>query len=31
MFPSLGNIWDIMGNQPVIVNSLFLAVLAKKA
>jgi len=20
MFPSLGNIWDIMGNQPMIVN-----------
>jgi len=29
--PSFGNIWDTMGYQPVIVNTLFLSVLAKKA
>jgi len=29
--PSFGNIWDNMGYQPAIVNTLFLAVLAKKA
>jgi len=29
--PSFGNIWDNMGYQPVIVNTLFLAILAKKA
>jgi len=28
--PSFGNIWDIMGYQPVIVNTLLLAILAKK-
>jgi len=30
MSPSFGNIWDTMGYQPMIVNRLFLAVLAKK-
>jgi hypothetical protein len=29
--PSFGNNWDIMGYQPMIVNSFFLVVLAKKA
>ena len=29
--PSFGNNWDTMGYQPMIVNSFFLTVLAKKA